>query len=81
MLRANSFMRNYEGKVSERVVFKEGWSVIRGATGLFDSLEKCESVLGWPPDCSCVAKLLYAVIFLGLYKYDKCQTLHDGSTH
>ena len=44
MLRANSFMRNYEGKVSERVVFKEGWSVIRGATGVFDSLENCESV-------------------------------------
>ena len=55
---------------------------------IFDSHEKLMWVYvmnsvrpaGRPDDCPYVAKTL-TLRFLGHYNNDKCQTLHDGSTH
>ena len=53
---------------------------------IFDWHENCESMLwpvlgqpAWPSVCMWLK--CQCCNFLGCYKYDKCQTLHDGSIH
>ena len=47
----------------------------------FDSHEKCEDVMIRLAECLYVEKKLQHYNFLGHWRYDKCQTLCDRSTH
>ena len=59
---------------------------IVGKWALFDSYEKClcnDQCYDWWTDnwlADCMWQKLKRCDFLGHYKYDRCQTLHDGST-